>query len=221
MGTFTDRPFIEFSDQTVKYRRNLLIFSCALFILIYNHVGIESGKSINFLGIPLSGLSINDVKLYLSLAVGYQLFHFLWRCWDEWWAWRLKLSGENLGLDGPVSGNTYVKAISDVCAFTHFMPDVTIEQRIASVMTNRAKFLKDEVDRYGLTDDVVSAHVESLEKVVNVDSGFARDIERIQRFEKHVRGYSIQQQLRFHALEIGVPVLLSIFSLCAYLGSIN
>ncbi|QUJ68257.1 hypothetical protein KDD30_03710 [Photobacterium sp. GJ3] len=212
MSKFTDRPFIEFSDQTVKYRRNLLFISTILITLEWFPTAkIVPDKP--FLGIPISGLELQDIAQVLCAVIAYQIIHFVWRVTDEWWSWRIQLAGTKEKDQNGKNDSSHIKVISQICQFTYHPEHSSVESRINEVLKNRLKYFDDEVQKLGLTDEVVQTYKQQVEDVVLHSSGLAHEIERIHRFEQSIRGFSIQQQLRFHLLEIGLPIALSIIAI--------
>ncbi|MEZ8823382.1 hypothetical protein AB6E04_03415 [Vibrio amylolyticus] len=213
MGSFIDRPFIELSDQTIRYRRNILVSSCMAIAITAFNVGIDTEKPVNFLGIPLTGLTIEHVKLMMFLIIIYQLIHFLWRTYDEWWVWRLKLTDnqEPKG-NGAYDDSTWIRSVYDIGQFTFCPLEPTYEKRLEQLLTQQVSFANNPKDASHQNVDVDALANIFVEKVY-ATSGIKQDMARIDRFEKHVKGYSIQQNLRFHILEIGIPVVLSTIAL--------
>ncbi|MGF1696584.1 hypothetical protein L4C54_12995 [Vibrio lamellibrachiae] len=213
MGSFKDRPFIELSEQTIRYRRNILITSCMAIAIITFNVGIDNSKPINFLGIPLTNITIEHVKLMMFFIIIYQLIHFLWRAYDEWWVWRLKLTdnGEPKG-QGANDDSTWIRSVYDIGQFTFCPLEPTYEKRLEQLLTQQVKFADNPKDTSYQELDADALAKIFVEKVYS-SSGIKQDMERIDRFEKHIKGYSIQQNLRFHILEIGIPTALSAIAL--------
>ncbi|WJG26987.1 MULTISPECIES: hypothetical protein [Vibrio] len=211
MGKFTDRPFVEFSDQTVKYRRNLLFSSCIAIALVLFELDISPDKPINFLGLPLLNVSIKDIKLFLLVIIGYQLIHFLWRSWDEWWAWRLQLTDDAASTTNTSStydDTTWIKSIRDIGKFTFYPDESKYEHRLEQLFKQQSKFFIQEFQKSNLPTPDYDDFYKKLVDTVYIASGLQQDLRRIDRFDNSIKGYSIQQRLRYHLLEIGVPVVL-------------
>jgi len=85
-------PFMAmFDDNTFRIRRNLLVISVIAFVYKCAATGIDPNSS--FLGIKLIGLKSSSIDVILALGVIYFLLHFLWRGWDKFQEWKLRLTG--------------------------------------------------------------------------------------------------------------------------------
>ncbi|MBL4829597.1 MAG: hypothetical protein JKY55_06895 [Aliivibrio sp.] len=207
MGSFTSRPFIEFSESTIRYRRNILIASSVSIAISHFNIGIDT-KPVNFLGIPLTNLTIEHMKLIFFIIVLYQLIHFVWRCVDEWWSWRLRLAGDAEPKANDMNNDsTRIKSISEICQFTFCPDEPKYEDKLKRLLQQQISWSASSgnLDLSKLGDKLI--------ETVYVASGLQHDLKRIDRFESSIKAYSIQQNLRFHIMEIGIPSFLALFSL--------
>ena len=85
--------FEEFNENTLRVRRNLLIFS--VIALFYKLSGATlTGKS-SFLGLEFEHIDPEMIDLFLLWIVGYHLIHFMWLAHEHFHHYLISMATEN------------------------------------------------------------------------------------------------------------------------------
>ena len=108
--TVLGKPILEeFSDDTLRIRRNLLIISSIC--LIYKVNGLQISPDSAFLGIKFLNFDSEKIDLTLSAFIFYHFIHFLWNSLIYLQLWRLRVTG--MAELSPQTGSRFSSSLGD------------------------------------------------------------------------------------------------------------
>lgn len=86
--------FDDFSDNTLKIRRNLLV--AAFLVVVYKLNGLSVGADASVAGVKIVGLTNQVVDQTMFWVVAYLVVHFGWNSITHFQQWRLRITGTRL-----------------------------------------------------------------------------------------------------------------------------
>lgn len=209
---FLKNPYLQYSDKTVRIRRNLLIiFVLAYFLMV---VGVDI-ENIHLGVVKVQLLQIKPVVSLLLVINVYQLFYFLWCSWDEYWKHRLGLIKEIVGhyQDRDTDELTLSAAMKCTDSDLQFHPDYRyMDQRLTNAINQIVSRLEQDIEK----EDVARRAVNAFNN--NIGSIIKNDVARLVMFENSFKYYHWQEIARFFIIEFGLPVVVSIYSIYLLLG---
>ncbi|MGS0498285.1 hypothetical protein ACU8V4_14185 [Pseudoalteromonas mariniglutinosa] len=204
-------PFVEFSDPTIKTRRNLLVSSFLACCFIFFDLGINATRT-PFLFI--SGLERNELDIIFTVLITYFLISFTWSAWNEVIKWRL-----NLTVGHPSDPNSahrkelafrFLKCLDDEPIY-HAGKLQNLFQDIPRQVEQQLRNINDDsVKRYELEQklDEIKIFVQT-----HWSNQLNNDFARIARFESWFWLYGKQQRVKFFTIDIGLPCVFGLISL--------
>lgn len=232
-------PFLDlFDDNTLRIRRNLLLL-CG-FTLFYIHNSLSLSKDSSFLGLRFSNLSIESVNWGVFFVVLYHVIHFIWNAFDFTLQSRLRITGNKVthvtvgklaGSDGDYPDdpkqstlyNWWNDSLKEI-------GNIKIQDELDEIKKNQKeliRLIKEKIDS-PQKDNIInnlSVKVSEIDRKLNSLS-FAKQIDKIlsilkrkriieslRRFEGWFCFYQWQQVFRIFVIEIGMPIILGIYTL--------
>lgn len=183
---YPEKESIHLSEKAEKIRRNIFIFSTLLMGLSVDSIEIPQDKPISLIGIPLEGLELDYILIFLLCTVGYLVLHFFWICKAEWGSWKFLLLGEV-----KVPGRP---------------PD---SSRLVSLSASNSLHLT--ADLYSWIDSKLTECCSDSAK--DILAILKPDLDRIDRIESEYKKHLQLSGLRLVVMEAGVPLVLGVFSL--------
>lgn len=99
--------FEDFSENTFRIRRNLLVTSGIAIFLIFNHITIQKA---DFFGVTLEKLTTDSIYQALILIVGYNWVHFLANAREHYLQWKIRRTGTKLS---HITAGTFASELGD------------------------------------------------------------------------------------------------------------
>lgn len=84
----------DLSDAASKIRRNLLLASSVVLVLILG--GIEPSPNLSIFGVAFEGVTSFKLMIGLSLVLGYNFLHYMWYCFEIYSEWAIRITGTKL-----------------------------------------------------------------------------------------------------------------------------
>jgi hypothetical protein len=221
----------DISETASKLRRNLLLVSVVVIILILGE--IQPGADVSIFGVKLIGVTPFKLMVGLSVLLGYNLIHYLWYCYELYSEWAVRITGTRLAFvtggkygsvgadypDDPKQSTLYTwwhQQARAMTAYSHLLERVDESIREFSARTDELQ----EVDRTaaGTVTMSIQGMKNTLEEVrqslASVESVIsdARVPESLRRFDSRFKLLLKSQNLRIVWVEVGMPVILSVIA---------
>lgn len=219
----------DISEAASKLRRNLILVSVVVLVLVLGE--IEAGSDFSILGVKLTGVTPFKLMVGLSIVLAYTFVHFIWYCYELYSAWAIRVTGTKLAfVTGGKLGATGADYPDDPKQSTLYTWWIQESQSIPAY--------SDLVDRVDESIRQFSDHVEQLElrdktsagSVSSSIQGMVRTLEKVKgalessksvltntrmpeslsRFDERFRLLLKSQNLRVLVVEVGLPILLSL-----------
>ncbi|WP_394561816.1 hypothetical protein [Aquipseudomonas alcaligenes] len=101
----------EISDVALKVKRNVMLVSLVVIVLILGE--IKAADKISIFGVSLVGVTPAKLMLGLSVVLIYSLAHYLWYCTDFWGEWSLRVTGVRVAKGLVHLGDDSVEELAD------------------------------------------------------------------------------------------------------------
>ncbi|UVM29927.1 hypothetical protein [Pseudomonas sp. B21-021] len=85
----------DISEAAAKIKRNLILVSSVVLVLIFG--GVEAAPGFSIFGVSLTGVTSTKLMIGLSVVFLYSLTHYLWYCYELYSEWAIRLTGAKLG----------------------------------------------------------------------------------------------------------------------------
>lgn len=85
----------DISEAAAKIKRNLILISSVVLVLIFG--GVEAAPGVSIFGVSLTGVTSTKLMIGLSIVLLYSLSHYLWYCYELYSEWAIRLTGAKLG----------------------------------------------------------------------------------------------------------------------------
>ena len=204
--------FIQFTDETINIRRNLIITSFVT--LIYKLCGLTiTAVPLFCIRIDKDSLSSNDLDTILCCIVFYHFIHFFWQSWDTLKESVIRVTGTRLFhittgefADNRADYTNNPRQSSLLNWFLYLLN--TLDYNIKDIKkTNYEKANEEEIilNLQKVSNDISNLY--ELIKEKNIDI-------RLKRFEKYFTNFSISQILRFWSIELLFPICIGFWSIC-------
>ncbi|WP_223513463.1 hypothetical protein [Pseudomonas sp. GL-R-26] len=222
----------DISDVASKIRRNLLLASMVVLVLILG--GIEPSSEVSIFGVALKGVTSFKLMVGLALVLCYNLCHYLWYCYELYSEWSVRVTGTKLafvtGAKLGATGADYPDDPKQSTLYTWWLQE-------ARSMTAYSDLLR----RVEKSIEGLNGHVEHLEKVDGTVGGtVSRSIQEVssslqqikhslastedviantripfslERFDKRFELLLKSQNARVLLIEVALPIALSLVSI--------
>ena len=223
----------DISETAAKLRRNLILVSMVVLVLIVGE--IEAGSDFSILGVKLTGVTPFKLMVGLSIVLAYTLIHFIWYCYELYSEWSVRVTGTKLafvtGAKFGATGADYPDDPKQSTLYTWWIQ----EARSMTAYSDLLKRVDESVQQF-------SAHVEQLQQrdmtvggsVSSSIQGMNNTLEQIRRsldstestitntripesLSRFDRRFSLllkSQNLRTMVVEVGIPTILSLAAGC-------
>ena len=224
--------FIEFTEPTATARRNLLFASCIAIAFWY--WGLKLSSTPSLVGFQLENLSPRAFTWCLFWSTLYLEGHFLWLSWDGLQEWRLRQSGRRVAFQtGSSWGNADADYPSDARQSTLYrwwrerLGSVDQLQRLAVEVGGAVKSIEAENAVITWTDEqkatllTLSTNLAILGGQLNAQVDLQKSLRvpaSLERFDAAFGRFLRSQNLRWIALEFGIPTLAGLAALAACIG---
>jgi hypothetical protein len=219
----------DISETAAKLRRNLMLVSMLVMVLIVGE--ISAGSDFSIFGVKLVGVTPSKLMVGLSIVLAYTLLHFLWYCYELYSEWSIRITGTKLAF---VTGAKLGATGADY-------PDNPRQSTLYSWWLQEARSMKAYEDLLSRVDESIrrfDSHTEQLQRIDMTAAGTVsqsiqgmkntleqvrsslastentitntRIPESLERFDNRFRLLLNSQNMRSAFVEIGVPVVLSL-----------
>lgn len=227
----------DFSENTLRMRRNLLIF-CSI-SLFYKLNGLTIATDSIFFGVKFENLTNDAVNVALFALITYHFIHFLLNSFDHFIYLRLRITGsivnhittakfsheEEDSPDDPKQSTLYnywletARRLTKWSAFSEEIEGLKKQQDefIKLVEENQDNLnqpnivnkLRNSAPNFTNKLDSLSTKLNEVEKIFTNN----RIETSLKRFDKWFWFYQNQQIFRWAIIELGLPIVLGIWSL--------
>ena len=217
-------PFMEdFSDNTLRIRRNLLAVTSVTLFYKLGGLSINNGSAL--FGIKLDGLTPEKVDWAFFLTLTYLFAHFFWNSLDHFKEWQLRLTGSKVAFitaakwggehedtpDKPRQSTLYTFLLGK----RHVSEE--LQKQIADIERRMAAWPGEEGAGEAPSATNLKPHVDSVMEVMKGVKQKLTYLDRIPvslaRFEKGFRSFRASQSARWLVLEWGMPLALGVWAL--------
>lgn len=207
-------PIIEdFSENTLKIRRNLIVVSFIVLFFKLGDVQIDFAESTIF-GLRFSNIDSKDITYGLFFLTFYLLAHFIWSGLDTVREWRLRLAAtwkkpaiERLGyMDAHIDHDSPNDPINS----NPYKWFYTYRNELAMILQTYKK-LDEELKNHNRTSNDLIEAVRRAVKELDRKSLHRRRSEmeiRLERYDKGLRCYNLSRSLMFFIIELTLPALM-------------
>lgn len=208
-------PFMDdFSENTLRIRRNLIV--AASITLILKLGKLEIGSSISASGLTVKNVSPEKIDFILFVILIYLVIHFFWNSINNFQEWRLRLSVSKVAfMTASKYSGVYEDAPNDPHQSTLFY--YLLGKRKGS-LTDTHNQLANAVSK--LSDNENTNKIQQLEEIkrradqINDNLKFLNRIPvSLSRFEKHFKLFHWSQSARWIVLEWALPILLGLWAI--------
>lgn len=220
------------SDTAMKLRRNLLLTSVVIIILVAGE--IQPGADFSLLGVKLTGVTPFKLMVGLAVMLGYNLIHYVWCCYEFYSEWAIRITGTKLGFvtgakwasegadypDDPKQSSLYtwwLQEARSIGAYRELL--VKVEDGLRSLNGHVDELQAKDMSAAGTVSrsiqevksslDQIQSSVESSEGVILS----TRIPVSLERFDNRFRLLLKSQNIRIVLIEIGLPLAVSAFSI--------
>lgn len=220
------------SDTAMKLRRNLLLTSVVIIILVAGE--IQPGADFSLLGVKLTGVTPFKLMVGLAVMLGYNLIHYVWCCYEFYSEWAIRITGTKLGFvtgakwasegadypDDPKQSSLYtwwLQEAQSMGAYRDLL--VKVEDGLRSLNGHIDELEVKDMSTAGTVSrsiqevksslDQIKRSVESSESVILS----TRIPVSLERFDNRFRLLLKSQNIRIVLIEIGLPLAISAFSI--------
>ncbi|MBI6895648.1 hypothetical protein JET64_02375 [Pseudomonas putida] len=219
----------DISEMAAKLRRNLILVSVVVLVLILGE--IEAGSDFSILGIKLTGVTPFKLMVGLAIVLAYTFAHFIWYCYELYSAWAIRLTGTKLLFvtgaklgatgadypDDPKQSTLYTwwaQEAKSMAAYSDLVSRVDESIRKFSVHVEQLE-LRD-MTRAGSVSSSIQGMKHTLEQVRGAFASTESVItntripESLSRFDRRFRLLLKSQNLRVVVVEAVLPIILSL-----------
>lgn len=228
----------DISDTASKLRRNLMLISLVVVILIMGE--IQPGADVSLFGIKLTGVTPFKLMVGLSVLLGYNLIHYVWYCYELYSEWALRLTGTRLAF---VTGGSYGRVGADYpndpkqsTLYTWWLQQSRSIVAYNELLQRVDKSIEDftaHTDELQVSDrtaaGTISVSIQGMKATLEQLRGSLASVESVisdvripeslGRFDNRFRLLLKSQNLRLVLVEVGMPIVLAltaIFYLCRF-----
>lgn len=217
--SFPEKPFIEFSRNTLAIRRNLMIASAVTIISVVYGISLPSELHIG--GGVVKGLDQAAIEQVLFVLQLYLLAHYLLNAVDEVLQWRLRLAAGK-----PFNGSFGAEGSANVPLRTIISDERTYYtgEHLLEALDQAEKDLKkpetwkaavEVAEQVGI--DAARAETLLANAIKEWHGHIQYDLRGVLRFEQFTAAYGRYQTLRLWCLEVGLPVAMACCAIGVYL----
>lgn len=207
--------FIEFSENTFKIRKNLLIASAASLAVVIADLNIHPDSS--FLGLKFHNLTDTVLTGGLIVVTFYLLLHFIWSAFDSLLEWWLRLTGTRVAFitvaragsehgdhpDDPRQSTFYNWWLDQARQMDNFSGKISqIESQLSNMDTLPFPQVLSSIRELGTQLDAHRKVFESKRIMVSLS-----------RFDKWFEFFLRSQNLRWLIIEFLFPLILAGYAL--------
>jgi hypothetical protein len=223
----------DISEAAAKIKRNLILVSSVVLVLIFG--GVEAAPGVSIFGVSLTGVTSTKLMIGLSVVLFYSFAHYLWYCYELYSEWVIRLTGAKLGF---VTSGTFgaegMDYPSDPKQSTLYNWWLQQSQSLVDYKGIASK-LDEQVEKINLRiDDIINNEnptaniamthqaIASLKTSVEQIDTSIRTTEAIltqtripvslARFDRRFGLLLKSQNMRIFLIEIALPIALAVFS---------
>jgi hypothetical protein len=223
--------FLEFSEPTLKARRNLLAVATIAAAFWWWDLALAPNPTV--MGVQLQNFSGRALAWGFLWAVTYLLGHFVWLAWDALQEWRLRISGTRLAyITTARAGSEHADAPNDPRQSTLYgwwLDQHRMIGRMKEVAEKTTAILDTWANAYpSALDTQTRAQLSAIQTNTSHLATATKNTEAVyqamrvpvslERFEAWFLRFQSSQNCRWILLEFGVPTLLG---LVAIYGSVD
>jgi hypothetical protein len=223
----------DISETAAKLRRNLILVSMVVLVLILGE--IEAGSDFSVLGIKLTGVTPFKLMVGLSIVLVYTLAHFIWHCYELYSTWVVRVTGTKLAFvtgaklgatgadypDDPKQSTLYAWWIQEAKSMSAYSDLVNrVDESIQEFSVHVDQLEKRDMTSAGS----VTASIQGMKHTLEQVRGALRSTESVitntripeslARFDRRFSLLLKSQSLRALVVEVGLPILLSLAAAC-------
>lgn len=218
----------DISEAASKLRRNLLLVSILVMVLILGQ--IEAGSDFSLFGVKLTGVTPFKLMVGLSIILAYTFFHFVWYCYEIYSEWSLRITGTKLifitGARLGATGADYPDDPKQSTLYTWWMQETRsmraysellsrVDESISQFSSHVEQLQQRDMTMAGSVSQSIQGMKNTLEQIRHSLASTeaivtnTRIPESLARFDRRFRLLLKSQNMRTVIVEIGIPVLLS------------
>jgi|TARA_R110002072_G_scaffold227286_1_gene384147 hypothetical protein len=222
--------FISFTEDVLKMRRNMLVFSFIASEIVLS--GATLDDTIAPLGISLENVSTENVYIGILCLLAYHVVHFIWNSLDTLQQWRIRLTGtwfsspdDNWRMQG------YEDTPSDMRRSSLYFWWSQTRDKFPDIK-NAVESIRDETDKIKSHQITSSSNSDSTSELKTALPGLRNNIRSIEsklsdihgkissprlepalkNFDRWFWRFQKSQSLRWIILEFGGPAVFGLFS---------
>ena len=216
------------SDTAMKLRRNLLLTSVVVIILVLGE--IQAGADFSLLGVKLTGVTPFKLMVGLAVMLGYNLVHFAWYCYEFYSEWAIRITGTKLGFvtgakwasegadypDDPKQSSLYTWWLQEARSMGSYRDLlVKVEDGLKSLNGHIDELQRKDMSTAGSVSrsiQEVKSSLDQIKRSVESSEGVilsTRIPVSLERFDNRFRLLLNSQNIRIVLIEIGLPLAVS------------
>ncbi len=152
----------DISETAAKLRRNLILVSMLVLVLIVGE--IDAGSDFSIFGVKLIGVTPFKLMIGLSIVLAYTLFNFVWYCYELYSEWSVRITGTKLA---------FVTVAKSGSAGADY-PDDPKQSTLYTWWTKATDTMTAYSDLVNRVDESIqqfSAHIDQLQKLDTASPG--------------------------------------------------
>ncbi len=234
----------DISDAALKIKRNLMLVSLVVIVLVLGE--LKASSNISIFGVSLEGATPDKIMLGLAAILIYSLTHYLWYCFELAGEWSLRVTGARLGFvtgaqwadEGvdypadPKQSTLYTWWLQEIRSFTYYKNLIAkvdeqkneIDRRINDIVGNNnpssnGAMASNAIAQLKATLEQARSSVSKVESIISSQ----RINVSLERFDKRFGLVLRSQNLRVLLVDVLVPVLIAAYAgalLCQFFGLI-
>jgi hypothetical protein len=219
----------DISETAAKLRRNLLLVSMLVMVLIIGQ--IEAGSDFSVFGVKLTGVTPFKLMVGLSIVLGYTFIHFVWCCYEAYSEWCIRITGTKLSFvtgaklgatgadypDNPKQSTLYTWWMQEAHSMTAYSDLLSrVDEGILDFSSHVEQLEKRDMTSAGSVSQSIQRMDNTLQQVRHSLSSTESVItntripESLARFDRRFRLLLKAQNMRISIIEVGIPVFLSL-----------
>lgn len=223
----------DISEAATKIKRNLILVSSVVLVLIFG--GVEAAPGVSIFGVSLTGVTSTKLMVGLSVVLLYSFAHYIWYCYELYSEWVIRLTGTKLGfVTAGLFGTDCMDYPSDPkqstlynwwCQQSRSLIDYKevaskVDEQVTQINARIDGILNDEnpsangamahqaIDALKITMEQINSSIASAEAVLSQ----ARIPVSLARFDRRFGLLLKSQNMRIFLIEIAFPIALAAFT---------
>jgi len=225
--------FEEFSDNTLKIRRNLMIIATLVLAYKLNSLTIDPESAL--FGVKFINVTNSVIDQTFFWLVTYHLIHFSWNCTTHIQAWRIRITGTRLAHttgggwateegdypDNPRQSSLYCWWKQEARQIGHIGKDAEELRKKSDTWQEILESLPDSIAKQNIVNNVLqtisgvqrsSSNLESKIKQLEETFSSNRIPVSLRRFDRWFLLFQWNQLAKWIAFEFGLPIVLGLWA---------